>query len=856
MLFAGNGTRPFNDTWSYPHGVWTSLAEPRAPSPRFGAAMAWDASDGSLVLFGGTSGSSYFSDTWEFSSLGWAPVAAVAPPPARAWAGFAPDPTGAGLILFGGTNGTAFGDTWSFAHGRWTALAPPNGPSARWGAAMVSDPETASVVLFGGRSGGALNDTWQFHDGNWFPGASAVAPSARWGSVAAFDPGDGYLVLCGGNGTGVGPDTWEFRSSVWTLLAPPRPPPDLVNAGVAFDPTNGSVVAFGGEVNGTASAQTWSYRASSPGQSSYGWNEIHASVEPRDRTQAAFAFDPAEGAVILFGGENQSGSSNASDFYNDTWTYRSGTWTSSQLTPSPSPRRGAMLAFDPAEGALVLFGGSTATAYYNDTWLFRHGGWTLLSTPGAPSPRRSAGFTFDPELGGILLFGGHNASGGAHGFYTVFNDTWLWRDGLWSRVTGGPVPEPRAEPLLTFDPTDGYAVMFGGYHQNGTAYREQELNSTWTFRQGAWTNVTALVGPSPTPRDGSGFVFDPSAGYILMFAGDDNSRSPVSTIWDFHSGHWSEVCRGCPAPTWAADHAAYDEADGYLVTQGSNHAGPPSGEAPRSGGRTLAAGNPLQRTWAWVEPPFLTVAASPTVTDVGREVRLSAWSGGGTPPWNVSWTLGGPPPVVGNVLTVAFSSPGTLHLQALANGTGANSTPSATLVVLVNAAPNATVSVVPSTIVLGSPTTVTIAPHGGTAPVRLNLSGLPSGCPSSANRSLKCTPTASGTFAVTVTANDSLGVVGQSSVNLVVLASAPGPSAPGRGFPMLETYIALFGPAAVVLPTAIYVLRRHRKRTPPLARGPTREGTSLRARTRPAGVAQPSLSVFPRAIADTTYIKG
>ena len=816
ILFGGWATGPLNDTWQYHDGTWTKLVLTPSPSPRSGASIAWDARGGYLLLFGGTGPSGFLGDSWAFQGGHWISLTVSVHPSARADAGMAIDPGSGRLLLFGGTNGQPLGDTWSFGAGVWSPLSPLVAPPARSAPAMVADPESASVVVFGGLGATPLNDTWEFHAGSWTPLTTLGAPAPRSGSSAVFDPTDGYLVLFGGNGTVAYSDSWGFRASQWFPLLPPKHPPARVAGAAAFDPTEGLVIVFGGKANRTLLDDAWGYRAAPAGAAPYGWTEVHSALEPTDRTQAGFAFDAADGYVVMFGGQNQSGASNATDYYNDTWTYRGGAWISQTVGPSPSPRRGAMMAYDPSEGAVILFGGSNGSAYFNDTWMFRHGSWSQLATPVAPSPRRSAGFAFDPELGGLLLYGGHNGTGGRNGYYFVFNDTWLWRAGAWSLLAPGGGPGPRAEPMLAYDPTDGYAVLFGGYRQNGSALDEQELSSTWAFEHGVWSNISASVGSTPSPRDGAGFVFDPAIGSLLLFAGDNNSRFPLSTIWAFEGGHWTLVCTPCISPTWAADHATYDEADGYLVVQGSNHAGPPASGVPRPSAAApwLLRAVGEQRTWAWTAAPFLNASPSTPAIDVGLAVQFGAWYGGGTPPWNVSWTYGRSGTAVGPGFGVTPNTTGPFSATATAITRGGNSTPVSSVTVQVNAAPVPSLAFTPSPVAAGAALTYTVGAANGTGPIVLNLTGLPSPCPSSTNRSGRCFPGTTGTYPVFLTATDAFGVTGRTNATLVVKAGGSSPPKSGSSFTTLETYLALFGPSVVAIPVAVYLIVRFRRQHP------------------------------------------
>ena len=117
-----------------PTPTWTQLDPATSPSARSGAAMAYDASTGQLVLFGGsTSSSSLVNDTW----------------------------------------------TWNGA--TWTQLTPATSPSARYGAAMAYDASTGQLVLFGGgNASGVLADTWTWNGTTWTEQPSHQSVRPRW----------------------------------------------------------------------------------------------------------------------------------------------------------------------------------------------------------------------------------------------------------------------------------------------------------------------------------------------------------------------------------------------------------------------------------------------------------------------------------------------------------------------------------------------------------------------------------------------------------------------------------------------------------------------------------------------------
>ena len=90
------------------------------------------------------------------------------------------------------------------------------------------------------------------------------------------------------------------------------------------------------------------------------------------------AYDPATGEW------SSSAASNGS-FLNDTWTWNGTTWTERSPATSPPARYFASMAYDPATGNMVLFGGDGSSGYLGDTWTWNGITWT--ERPPAPPLR-------------------------------------------------------------------------------------------------------------------------------------------------------------------------------------------------------------------------------------------------------------------------------------------------------------------------------------------------------------------------------------------------------------------------------------------------------------------------------------
>ena len=138
---------------------------PPPPEARYGAPMAYDASNGKLILFGGWGRSGDLNDTWCWSNNQWNQLHPADPKPiARYYASMAYNASSGQLILFGGGSilrSYFLNDTWSWSNNRWNPLSPNPKPSARSVASMAYDASSGQLILFGGSTiSGSLNDTW------------------------------------------------------------------------------------------------------------------------------------------------------------------------------------------------------------------------------------------------------------------------------------------------------------------------------------------------------------------------------------------------------------------------------------------------------------------------------------------------------------------------------------------------------------------------------------------------------------------------------------------------------------------------------------------------------------------------
>jgi PKD domain-containing protein/galactose oxidase-like protein len=361
-------------------------------------------------------------------------------------------------------------------------------------------------------------------------GLLPISPPCRGGAAMSKDPPDDEIVLFGGTGsteTPCGPnvtvvgDSWAYTAGGWEKLVQlaGSTPSNRTGAVSAFDPALGCVVLFGGQdVNLTPLNDTWEFCHGA-------WTQLSAGNEPPARSDAAATYDPQHGGVLLFGGTD------GTCCLGDTWLLTNNTW--SQLSASgPGPRRGATMFYDPTTASVVLFGGRNNVSALGDTWNFVRGGWQRLSTGLAPPGRWESSADWDQSLNATVLFGGC-----VIGYFVLLDDctqaagdTWLYRLGQWislsPRLNYGP--SPRGSMNLAFDPSGGYAIVFGGTRLPLNESRDTHISETWALA----LNLTGLAAGGNVTTD---------LGLNVTFSGQGYGGVPPLFY------RWEGIPEGCSA---------------------------------------------------------------------------------------------------------------------------------------------------------------------------------------------------------------------------------------------------------------------------------------------------------------------
>jgi hypothetical protein len=236
------------------------------------------------------------------------------------------------------------------------------------------------------------------------------------------------------------------------------------------------------------------------------------AASPLPGTGPGMAYDAADGQVVLFGGSAGR-----------TWTWDGSAWTRRTPAHSPPPsgsyyRYG--LAYDAARSQVVLFGGPAG-----DTWTWDGTDWTERFPAHSPSPRQDMGMASDAARGEVVLFGGYNDLG-------FLRSTWTWDGTDWTHRTPAHSPPSRYLPGMAYDAARSEVVLFGGEASNGNALF---LADTWTWNGTDWTKRSPAH--SPFQRLDVGMAYD-AHGQVVLFGG--SCSDPCADTWTWDGTDWTQ----------------------------------------------------------------------------------------------------------------------------------------------------------------------------------------------------------------------------------------------------------------------------------------------------------------------------
>lgn len=771
--------------------LWTDLGPTQGPRPsdRENTGLAFDSSDGTTVLFGGWGpvNTSYqaFDQTWTFSLGTWSELHPQVRPSSRVGPLMADDPQEGGVVLWGGlmADGTALNDTWLFRGGTWTSLLPLGSassppPASYWNATMVYDSSSTAIVLL--LCIGNSSETWQFNNGAWHDLTPASSPgSSSYAPLLLDDPSDGGVLLVGGATVN---ETWLFSLGGWTQLSPRSPLPWIVFEAGSYDPMVGAPVVAGGFGNGSARPnQTWQFANDS-------WSLVSSAVMPSSVTYGSAAFDRKDGYLLLFGGEVARPLSYF--VANETWALGPDVLSYPSASPNPT---------DVGVNVSFVNPYSNTSTGYAQAWTLGDGNSTTL-------PRFSHAY----DSSGTYSIRLSASDGFGH-----FNNTTVTVS-VFSRPTvsasSGPLPADAGVAVAFSSRVLGGAPPLAFAWDFGDLATATLPNATHTFATpGTYTvtlavtdnagvrgraNVSVQVNAAPTVSLRASWPVVDVGQSVQVHAVTANGTGPFRLTY-------GGVPPGC-APENVTAFVCSPTAPGpYSLTVQVVDA---RGSIAESAGVGLSVYTAMS----------VSLETDLPAIDLGQLVNFSTMLTGGAPgPVLLSFAglpPGCSPPAGGSRWQCQPTAEGTYNVTLSVNDSSAAPWVSVPLTFVVNPYPTLRFSVTPPDVVVGGTLLAFYANvSGGTSPYHYAYSGLPTGCSTGDQPELPCIPSASGSFDVTVTVTDAVGVDRLSNLTVVVEPHEAGNG--GTSSPLAEVMLGIGILGAAV--AAVFLLRRKRKRPPP-----------------------------------------
>jgi len=313
----------------------------------------------------------------------------------------------------------------------------------------------------------------------------------------------------------------------------------------------------------------------------WAWERLTFTGEnPSAREVSAVAFDPTRGKLVLFGGEEQD---NGYSPLGDTWEWDGRRWLQrTTWTPGPPSRTAHALAYDGANGTILLFGGFDASGgLLCDTWQWDGEQWSeVLPSGPSPGPRAGHRMVYDRQRRRIVLNGGIGPG------LTYFSDTWEWDGTAWEKRA----PQLPGLPIgggheLVYDSARCTTVLFGGSVQTDDGW--DETDQTWLYDGDSWKLVTGLES-EPSRRYSHRMAYDAERELVVLFGGVVGD-STLGDLWEWDGSSWHEYFPG--DSVWPAARYGHEMAFDTVRRRVVLH-----------GGNCNNCDTPLTDTWEWSGP--------------------------------------------------------------------------------------------------------------------------------------------------------------------------------------------------------------------------------------------------------------
>lgn len=243
-------------------------------------------------------------------------------------------------------------------------------------------------------------EEWDFDGTQWIARGSTDIPRSLARRVLLSDSKSKRLLLLGCTSSGHGQQlaVASLVEGKWQWMGSRLPVPNVSQLYAAFNPRRSSIVVLGQ----SHVRNKWGYFSSEFDGSK--WSTIRVVPDVDATPVQGLAYDPSRGVVIGYGF-----GANCDCPGIETWECAGSTWERSSIPGGPSPRAGATLATHERRGSVVLFGGNTTGCSFGsdsgETWEVQDGRWWRVAD-GLPTPRSGALLAYDGRSERLVLAGG------------------------------------------------------------------------------------------------------------------------------------------------------------------------------------------------------------------------------------------------------------------------------------------------------------------------------------------------------------------------------------------------------------------------------------------------------------------
>jgi hypothetical protein len=345
--------------------------------------------------------------------------------------------------------GEGFSVAQEFPADPWVEADVASPPSARLRASVVWTG--TELLVWGGvtSNSGLKIGTGALFDPSaqsWRPINTINAPSARDGQAGVWT-GSRFIVWGGNGNSGFLKDgaLLDPSTNLWTSL-PDLPPGFEARTQFAYCWTGSRLVIFGGRSLGGLLSDVWTLDPVAET-----WTELPAY--PGDGTYLASAVW-SNGKLVIWGGQTNTGASNAGYFYTPSPDWASGTWTA--MSTSPLSAR-ARVSAESSDSKVFIWGGVNGGSVFSDgaLWDPTDNTWSAVASAGSNlvAAYDSASAWTGSEF---FVFGGRTSSGvsGSGAFYDPIKDQW--------RPSQSNGPSGRHGVGASYSSADQSVWIFGG----------------------------------------------------------------------------------------------------------------------------------------------------------------------------------------------------------------------------------------------------------------------------------------------------------------------------------------------------------------------------------------------------------